>query len=46
MQNAIIKLVSESQLNHNLPNFKSGDTIQVFSKIKEEKKNVFKCLKG
>lgn len=46
MQNAIIQLVNKSQLNHDLPNFKAGDTIQVFSKIKEDKKERIQMFEG
>lgn len=46
MQNAIIQLVNDSQYNHNLPNFKAGDTIQVLSKIKEEKKERIQMFEG
>lgn len=46
MQNTIMQLVSESQLNHDFPSFKSGDTIQVFSKIKEEKKERIQMFEG
>lgn len=36
MQNAIMAKVSEAQLNTNLPNFKSGDTIKVTWVISNE----------
>lgn len=46
MQNAIIQLVSKDQLNHDLPNFKAGDTIQVYCKIKEDKKERIQMFEG
>jgi len=46
MQNAIIELVTKQQLNHNIPNFKAGDTIQVFCKIKEDKKERIQMFEG
>jgi len=46
MQNAIMELISKDQLNHTLPLFKAGDTIQVFSKIKEEKKERIQMFEG
>lgn len=46
MKNQFIELVEKSQLRSDIPEFKAGDTIQVYYKVKEGNKERIQLFQG
>ncbi len=46
MKNAIIAQIEESQLKQNVPEFKVGDSVRVYAKIKEGQRERIQMFEG